>query len=81
MGPSYSGVLGLLAFVLVLSRGMIDGSSADQVLILAGGSLFAFSVLGYLTGRIADRILWDSLRQQFQDELRTHGSRSSEKSA
>lgn len=81
MGPTYAGVLGLLAFVLVLSRGVMDGGSADHVLVMAGGSLFAFSAVGYLTGRIADRVLWDSLRQQFQEELHARGSRSSEKSA
>jgi hypothetical protein len=67
-------VLGPLAFVLILTRGLIDGGSAESVLGMAGVSLFAFSAIGYITGRIADRVLWDSLKTQFNDELQAHGS-------
>jgi hypothetical protein len=76
MGPRYAGILGSLAYVLVLSRGLIDGSSAESVLGLSILCLLAFAGIGYLTGRIADKVLWDSLKKQFTDEFEAHSQRS-----
>jgi hypothetical protein len=76
MGPRYAGILGPLAYILVLSRGLIDGSSPRSILGLAILSLLAFAGIGYLTGRIADKVLWDSLKKQFTDELQAHSSRA-----
>ena len=76
MGPRYAGILGLLAYVLVLSRGLIDGSSPKSIVGLSIVCLLAFAGIGYLTGRIADKVLWDSLKKQFTDELHAHGTRA-----
>jgi hypothetical protein len=76
MGPRYAGILGPLAYVLVLSRGLIDGSSAPSIVGSSIFCLLAFAGIGYLTGRIADKVLWDSLKRQFTDELQAQASRA-----
>ena len=76
MGPRYAGILGSLAYILVLSRGLIDGSSAQSIVGLSIFYLLAFAGIGYLTGRIADKVLWDSLKKRFTDELQAHAGRA-----
>lgn len=69
MGPSYAGILGPLAFTLVLLRGMIDGSSPDGILSTAAASLAVFAAIGYVAGRVADQVLWDSVKKRLSDEM------------
>ena len=76
MGPRYAGILGPLAYILVLSRGLIDGSSPKSIVGLSNVCLLAFAGIGYLTGRIADKVLWDSLKKQFTDEMQAQSTRA-----
>ncbi|MGE0757023.1 MAG: hypothetical protein AB7F89_13335 [Pirellulaceae bacterium] len=69
MGATYAGILGPLAFVLVLARGLIQGSAADGVLWTATVCLMSFATLGYIFGRIADQVLWDAMKRQFEDQM------------
>ena len=69
MGPIYAGILGSLAFVLILARGLFDGGSAGSTLCTAGVSLLLFAAVGYLCGRVADQVLWESVKRRFQDEM------------
>jgi hypothetical protein len=75
MGPTYSGILGPLAFVLILARGVLDGSSPDQTLITAVVSLLVFALVGYVCGRVADHVLWESVKRQFEDEMHARETR------
>jgi hypothetical protein len=75
MGPVYAGILGSLAFVLALTRGLVDGGSADHTLSTAGACLLVFALVGYLSGRVADQVLWESVRRRFQDEMRSRATR------
>ena len=76
MGPRYAGILGPLAYVLVLTRGLIDGSSPESILGLAVVCLLVFAGIGYMAGRVADKVLWDSVKKQFSDELQARGNRA-----
>jgi hypothetical protein len=69
MGPSYAGILGPIAFVTMLARGLISGSSTDHSLFLAIVYLVAFAALGFITGTIADRVVLESVKQRFDHEL------------
>lgn len=69
MGSSYAGILGPLAFVTVLLRGVVHGSSADSVLVSALVALVIFAVIGYALGIMADRAVLESVRQRFDHEL------------
>jgi hypothetical protein len=75
MGPTYAGILGPLALVLILTRGLVDGSSPDQTLIMATACMLAFALVGYICGRVAEQVLWESLKKQFEDELHARESR------
>ena len=70
MGPSYAGILGPIAFVAMLARGLIEGSSANSVLISASVCLVTFAAIGYVTGRLADQIVLESVKQRFDKEMK-----------
>jgi hypothetical protein len=72
MGPSYAGILGPIAFLAMLIRGVMGGSSANSVLVSSMVSLFAFAAIGYVTGRLADQIVLESVKYRFDRELKAH---------
>lgn len=61
MGRSYAGILGACAFVVVLSRGLVQGAAVDATLAAAAVQMFLFAVFGYWVGKVADRTVLDSL--------------------
>lgn len=61
MGRSYAGILGASAFVVVMSRGLVQGSAVDATLAAAAVRMFLFAVFGYCVGKVADRTVLDSL--------------------
>ncbi|HZZ29442.1 MAG TPA: hypothetical protein VFE46_15700 [Pirellulales bacterium] len=69
MGRRYAAVLGMLAFAAILARGMVAGGAWDSVLSQAIAALFAFAVVGGITGWLAERMIDDSLRSQLNAEL------------
>jgi hypothetical protein len=66
MGRAYAGILGPLAFALALARAWAAGSGVEPALLAASGSLFVFAALGYVAGQMADYLIRDSVRTQFQ---------------
>jgi hypothetical protein len=71
MGPSYAGILGPIAFLTMLIRGVVKGSSVDGVLISSAASLLIFAAIGYVIGRIAEHIVLEAVRQRFDHDLKT----------
>ena len=71
MGRTYGGVLGLVAFMTVLARNMIDGDTAVGTMRMATICLFAFAVLGFVAGQIADMVVHDLVRVRFEEEMRS----------
>ncbi|HEU0067733.1 MAG TPA: hypothetical protein VFQ26_00545 [Nitrospiraceae bacterium] len=69
MGRTYAGILGPLAFTTILARGVFNGSGAESTLILATTCLFAFAGVGYVVGQIADSIVLEAVKFQFNAEL------------
>lgn len=70
MGPTYAGMLAPIAFVTMLARGLISGSSSEGVLLSALVSLIAFAAIGFVTGTLADQVVLESVKQQFTNELK-----------
>jgi hypothetical protein len=64
VGRRYAGVLGLLAFVTVLTRGLVHGAAAEPTLLAAAVNLFAFAFIGYIVGQVAGWIVLDSVRSR-----------------
>ena len=69
MGRTYAGILGTIAFLTVLGRGLIHGAEAVPTLRLASASLLVMAVLGAIVGRLAAWLIDQSIRWQVQGEL------------
>ena len=69
MGPSYAGILGSLAYVIVISRGVLQGYAVEGTVKLSILMLFVFAAVGYVIGKIAESTIKDSIRVQLQREL------------
>jgi hypothetical protein len=66
---TYAGILGPLAFIMSLMRGMVGGGGAAGVLWTAWCSLLAFAAMGWLIGWIAERTVVDSVSGRIEAEL------------
>jgi len=66
MGRAYAGILGLVAFGLSIARGATAGSGVEGTLLAASAALFVFAAIGYVAGQMADYLVSDSVRTQFQ---------------
>ena len=69
MAQIYAGILGLLAFVTCLTRGVVRGYEIDETLGTATFSLLIFAVIGYVVGRTAAWIVDDSVRGSVAAQL------------
>ena len=65
MARLYAGILGLLAFLTILVRGMLHGGSPESVLWSAWCSLVVFMLIGGVLGWMAGWIVEDTIRNQF----------------
>ena len=70
MGRDYGGVLGPLGFSIVLGRGLIHGGGTEATLLAACIALFVLAFVGYLAGNLAERLVAESVRTQFQEALK-----------
>ena len=69
MGRAYAGILGPLAFALVCARGVLAAGGAEATLLAATAALFVFAGIGYLAGQLADYLVRESVRTQFQTAM------------
>ncbi len=69
MAHSYAGILGPLALLTCLARGLIHGGSTETVLLTAWCSLLVFAAIGGVIGWVAERIVEDSVRGRISAEL------------
>ncbi len=69
MGRIYAGVLGLLAMITIVLRGLKDGSGAETTMLSASCGLLAFTVIGFAIGELAQWIVDDSVRAKFHAKL------------
>lgn len=76
MGRNYAGILGLLAFVTVVARGVLHASSASSTIPLAAALMFVFAALGFVLGSIAESAVTDALKARFTAEMQRLASDS-----
>ena len=78
MAHRYAGILGLLAFLTSLIRGVAHGGGADSVLLVAWMSLLVFAAVGWVVGWVAQKTVEDSVRARlthgFGDENESSGA-------
>lgn len=74
MARSYAGILGLIAFVMVTFRSVMQGAGTEGTVVTAGMAMIIFTILGWIAGRIAEATVNESVRIEIQaewDELQT----------
>lgn len=69
MGRTYAGILGPLAFCVVITRSLLGGGGFESTIWLASLSLFAFAALGYVVGTLASNTVRQSVQFQMNAEL------------
>jgi hypothetical protein len=69
MARAYSGVLGSVAFSLVILRGLVLGFPPNDILVQALVVFGMFSALGFCIGWIADETVCDSVENRFRSEM------------
>jgi len=67
----YAGILGPLALLTCVARGMLHGSGVESTLLSAWLSLLVFSAVGYVIGRLAEWIVDESVGAVVQAGLAT----------
>ena len=76
MGRAYAGVLGPLAFAMIVARGLLAGSGLESTLAAACLALFGFAALGWIAGELAARFVEESVRARFQAMLQSDATES-----
>ncbi len=69
MGRTYAGILGPLAFCVVVARGLFGGGDFQSTIWLASLCLFGFAAIGYVVGKIASSTIRQSVQLQMNAEL------------
>lgn len=78
MGRIYAGILGPLAMVVIICRGIKDSAGIEGTLTLAIVALAVYAVIGSALGQIAQATVDESVRQKIEQQL---AGRSSPESA
>ena len=76
MARQYAAILGPLALLVSLLRGLAAGGGGEATLWTAWLSLLAFSVIGAVIGWLAERIVRDSVSSQILSELQEQKPKS-----
>jgi hypothetical protein len=69
MGRTYAGILGPLAFATVLFRGLILVDATAPTLKLSMICLFAFAIVGFVIGKIAEMTVLESVKAKIGTEM------------
>jgi hypothetical protein len=69
MGRSYAGILGPLAFMTEIARGVLRSAGTESTVMTAIGALFAFALIGFVLGELAGWIVNDAVRSRLAMEI------------
>ena len=69
MGRVYAGILGSLALLVAVVRGIAHGGEARPTLLTAWVVLMVFAAIGYVVGRIAQWTVDESVRARIMAEM------------
>ncbi len=77
MGRIYAGILGPLAMIVALIRGISIDGDPTTILLTALINLFVFAAIGFCFGTIAERTLNQAIRFQMEQKLESRWERES----
>lgn len=69
MGRIYAGVLGPLAFVVIVVLGLLHGSDAEKTMLAGCCLMFVFAAIGFVIGQLAEWMIEDAVRSRLRGEL------------
>jgi hypothetical protein len=69
MGRSYAGILGPLAFVTEIARGVLRSAGNESTVTTAVAALFVFAAVGFVLGELAGWIVNDAVRSRLAMEI------------
>jgi len=69
MGRAYAGVLGYLAAVLTLARGVWSGGGLEATLLTMFAVMPLFAAIGFVVGTIAQTTVDQAMREKLEVEL------------
>ena len=72
MSRIYAGVLGFLAFLITLTRGLIDRQDAASLVPEACLAMAAFAAAGAVAGAIGDAAVREAVEQNLRSEIEAH---------
>jgi hypothetical protein len=67
VGRKYAGILGWLAFAMLLFRGMLAGSFQPAIIWQACCGLLIFAAVGGMAGMLANRFVTESVLARFAE--------------
>jgi hypothetical protein len=76
MGRTYAGILGVIAFLTVIGRGLIQEGGVESTMRLAVTSLLVMAVVGGVIGRLAAWFVEESIRWHLQVQLQAQRHRT-----
>ena len=71
MGRIYAGILGPLAMVVMICRGIKNSAGLEGTLTLAIAALAIYAIVGSVLGQIAQATVDESVRQKIERQLAT----------
>lgn len=71
MGRAYAGILGSLATILTLARGIWSGGGLEGTLSTMLTVMPLFAAIGFVVGTIAQTTVDQAMREQLEGELAT----------
>lgn len=69
MGRKYAGILGSLAFALVVARSLVTGRLGPESLWPAMAAMLVMAALGWLAGALAESLVSEAVRTRFAAAL------------
>ena len=78
MGRIYAGVLGWVALVTMIARGLVHQGDAGNTMLYATAAMFTFAGIGWIAGSIAESTVAESVRRQFDEEVAANAEASSQ---
>ncbi len=77
MARIYAGILGPLAFLTAVARGLVHGGTVEHTLLEAWIGLVVFSIVGFFIGWIAGATIDESVNAQIAREVAAQESAES----
>jgi hypothetical protein len=71
VGRTYAGILGPLAMVVVVTRGVVASASVEGTLSVAMTHLVVFAIVGLVVGSIAQSTVDTAVRTKLEKHLET----------